>query len=155
MKSRGQEQPSPSETPWESPRRAVQEKHPRHQREEDREQKDRPDDFAEKLRTWEANGHDSSRGQCGERTSPQEEGNQVGCHAHVIAEGTTRGKAHFCGERRTRTEKGRTIVRITFCELPQFIGPENLKKLGGEKRVGGHYGCPVFVNYRTTQFLPF
>ena len=65
------------------------------------------------------------------------------------------GKAHFCGERRTRTEKGKTIVQITFCELPQFIGPENLKKLSGEKRVGGYYGCPVFLDFLDTENLSF
>jgi hypothetical protein len=76
---------------------------------------------------WEASGHDSSQGQCVERMSPQEEGKEVGCYAHVVAEVTTRGKAHFCGERRPRTEKGKIIVRITYCELSPFRGPENLK----------------------------
>ena len=69
--------------------------------EEGIEEEDRHQDGEGRIRMWEVRVPDRRKDQGMERSSQQEEGIQLRCHACVIAQVTERGKAQFSASKRT------------------------------------------------------
>ena len=86
-------------------------KHHRRQCQDGRDQEQCHQQSEAGLGAREASVHDHSDGHGTECTSEQEEGNQVGWHARVIAHVIERDKAQFSGARRTGKAKAGQSLR--------------------------------------------